>query len=71
MAAHPLLAAKGKQAIPGLLLRWWGQVCVVLERANADAALASMGMMGAARTLGVDGVPEVHELLLAPGGAVV
>ena len=69
VASDPLLVAKGQWAIPSLLQRWWGQVSVALQRANADPVFVSVGMMGAARNLGVEGAPEVYELLLPSRGA--
>ena len=42
-AADPLLKGRGKWAVAGLLSQWWGETSVALQRANAEAILASLG----------------------------
>ena len=46
-AADPLLQGRGKWAVAGLLSQWWGETSVALQRANAEAILASLGDAGA------------------------
>ena len=55
-ASDPLLAGRGKWAVAGLLAQWWAETSVALQRANAEALLASLGEPAAE---GVQGVSEV------------
>ncbi len=41
--ADPLLQGRGKWAVAGLLAQWWAETSVALQRANAEALLASLG----------------------------
>ena len=41
--ADKLLKDRGKWAMAGLLAQWWAETSVALQRANADALLASLG----------------------------
>ena len=43
-----LLKGRGKWAMAGLLARWWAETSVALQRANAEALLASLGEQAAA-----------------------
>ena len=46
--ADPLLWDRGKWAVAGLLGQWWAETSVALQRANAEALLASLGDPAAA-----------------------
>ena len=41
--SDPLLQGRGKWAVAGLLAQWWAETSVALQRANAEALLASLG----------------------------
>ena len=43
--ADPLLQGRGKWAVAGLLAQWWAETSVALQRANAEAVLASLGAL--------------------------
>ena len=68
VAMDPHLAAAGRWAIPSLLQRWWRQVSVALQRANADSVFASLGQVRSFGPWEAGTLPEVHELLLPMGG---
>ena len=36
---------RGKWAVAGLLAQWWAETSVALQRANAEAVLASLGAL--------------------------
>ena len=61
-------AAAGRWAIPSLLQRWWRQVSVALQRANADSVFAALGQVRSSGSWDAGTLPEVHELLLPLGG---
>jgi len=42
VSADPDLAGRGRWAQAGLLARWWAETSVALQRANADALLATV-----------------------------
>ena len=69
VAADPSLAESGRWAVPNLLQRWWAQVAVALQRANAEAVRASLGVVGGGRELKHVEAPATHELLLPVSGA--
>ena len=46
--SDPLLKGRGKWAVAGLLAQWWAETSVALQRANAEALLASLGEQAAA-----------------------
>ena len=48
-------SARGKWAVAGLLAQWWAKTSVVLQRANAEALLASLGDQSAGEGLDEDG----------------
>ena len=64
----PNLAVAGRWAIPSLLQRWWRQVSVALQRANADSVFVSLGQVRSFGSWEAGTFPEVHELLLPLGG---
>ncbi len=67
--ADPALAHQGRWAIPALLHRWWAEVGVALQTANAEAVLASLGREdGATPALEVTDA-AAFELLLSPPSA--
>ena len=62
--ADPALAHQGRWAIPALLHRWWADVGVALQTANAEAALASLGFEGGAGAALAETDAAAFELLL-------
>ena len=69
VAANPSLAGSGRWAVQNLLQRWWAQVAVALQRANADAVRASLGVVGGGQGVNHVEVPAAYELLLPVSGA--
>ena len=64
--ADPALQHQGKWAVPGLLNRWWAETGAALQRANAEALLASTGLEGLPSGAAAGGGGAAFELLL-PG----
>ena len=56
--SDPLLKGRGKWAVAGLLAQWWAETSVALQRANAEALLASLGDQAATAE---DGEEEEQE----------
>ena len=59
--ADPLLRDRGKWAVAGLLSQWWAESSVALQRANADALLASLGDTATGGPAALDGGEEQQE----------
>ena len=59
--SDPLLKGRGKWAVAGLLAQWWAETSVALQRANAEALLASLGEPVRAPTTGEPGTAEAGE----------
>ena len=59
----------GLSSTQGGALRWWAQVAVALQRANADAVRASLGVVGGGQGVNHVEVPAAYELLLPVSGA--
>ena len=53
--SDPLLQGRGKWAVAGLLAQWWAETSVALQRANAEALLASLGDQSAGEGLDENG----------------
>jgi len=64
VANDPNLAYLGRWAIPSLLQQWWARVSVTLQRANADAILASIGEVRGPGDWSSVGGADSYELLL-------
>ena len=64
--ADPALQHQGAWAVPVLLNRWWAEVGAALQRANAEAILASIGLDGLPSGDAGGGDGAAFELLL-PG----
>jgi len=67
--ADPALAHQGRWAIPALLHRWWAEIGVALQTANAEGVLASLGREGGAGAALEVTDAAAFELLLSPPSA--